>query len=290
MTTSNPQPITTTTTTNNQTPTAHNKEWMFCLYETTGGRMVTSPVIRTLGKWYESSFLIPHECFRQDLIEVDVLFQLHVSNNEAWKITNFFEYYDKRFVPCLHSHHHNEEEIFFPVIKKKVLLPDKTTADHRMLISFIDDLDLLHEEFKKLGGPNTTEEQMNIFFPKLKSKWHEMRLLMGPHFAEEEMHMIGPIKDVFSEKEFDVLIEQVLKREHLAVLRAQLPWIFFTMRRGWANAEEIAKLENNIPAPVRFINKHFWTPAFMKYHRGALESMRKGHEKILLTEKAGKWL
>lgn len=251
--------------------------------------MVTSPVVRTLGKWYESAYLVPHEPFRQDLIEVDVLLHLHVSNAEAWKIANFFEYYAKRFTPSLHAHHATEEDIMFPMIKKKVLMPDKTTADHRVLLRLMGDLERLGEEFTKLGGANASEEVMSTFLPKLKAKWHELRSLMGPHLAEEELHMVGPIKDVFTEKEFEAMVQEVLKKEPITVLRAFLPWILFAMKRGWANAEELAKFEKALPPPVRFINNKFWTPAFNKYHRGALESMMKGHEKVLIAEKAGKW-
>lgn len=260
----------------------------FDKYRLPDGRVLTSTAVSKTTEWYELTLLVPHEAIRRDLIEVDYLLKEHVKPTEPWKLTNFFEWFSSRFFKMIHSHHDNEEKIFFPDIKKRFPnFPDKTSADHKTLLKMLDDICNLGKTFKELSGKDIHNMEASAkVLPELQKLWSHMVADMLPHLAEEEEQMVTFIKNVYTKKEMDALVQKIIQSEGLGASRLFLPSILESAAM-WMTPANRNELKGELPPPIQFILRVFWTKPYQKYHRGALNSLRAGHPQVLIKERKG---
>jgi len=230
--------------------------------------------------------VVPHEPFRQDVIEISALLDGHVRPDEPWKLTNLFVWYKHRFLPALLVHHDAEEEIMFPEVAKRVAVPPKATADHRTLVAKMREIEAIADDYLARGGEDPTPALAAETLPKIREEWRAFRALLLPHLEEEEFLFVGPIKDAFTKAEFDAIVQRIARSEGPAAARIVLPWIEFAMHR-WAPAPVLDEFHTNVPGVLLFLSRTFWMPAFLRYHRAALDSLRAGAPKTLVNEFAG---
>ena len=224
--------------------------------------------------------MIPHEPIRQDLIEVNYLLKNnHLSPEEVWKFENFFEWYESRFKKSVVIHHDTEEHVFFPAIRKRCAIPEKTTADHKQLIAKLNEISQVGNKFKTERNENAA----NACLATLTTNWNDLVELMFPHLAEEEEQMKTQIKERFSEKEFEKVVQSIIKKEGLGNARINLPGILQSMSL-WATEQFRQDFIDKLPKPIRYLLFKYWKPSFDLYHRGALISLRKGAPKQIIKE------
>jgi len=247
------------------------------------GRIILSSVNHQTEEWYEHGLLTPHEPIRRDLIEVDYLLKYHVLPTEAWKLVNFFSWYEKRFVVIIHKHHDAEEQIFFPMIKKRCNIPDKTSADHKVLVKLLEDVSAIGKPFMASKNPEDNVEASAVAHAKLVVKWAEMKELMFPHLAEEEEQLKTFIREVFKEEDFDRMVNKIIKHEGISGGKRGLPSIDESIEM-WGTAKNKEEFRKKVPFPIKFMLQNFWKKSYAKYHRGALNSLRAGAARQLIVE------
>jgi len=248
------------------------------------GRFILSPVIPDSKEWFQVAYLTPHEPIRRDIIEVeDILNNGHIKENEPWKLINFFNWYDKRFLVMVHLHHDGEEDVFFPFFVKKVKeFPQKQSADHKTLIKLLDEITAIGKEFRA-SGTEPDEKACAKALPLLRAKWSELKRDMFPHVNEEEEFMLSTLKDVMTSKEQDALVQSVIKHSGIRGSRLILPSILESLAM-WGTKENSESFWGELPPPIRFIAKMFWIPAHQQYHREALQSLRTGAPKQTIRD------
>ena len=220
-----------------------------------------------------------------------MLLHTHVTEQDAgWKLTNFFGWFSGRFDPCVHAHHDNEERLMFPVIAKRMDVPPKTAADHRTLMRALDGLSALRREWfaavdKESGEVRNAPELVKSVLGRAREQWHELRELMLPHLEEEERLMAGPIKDVFTEAEIEAIVQRIVRSEPLYLARLLVPAIF-DMAQRWGSPETVAELAAAVPGPLLWVAKKYWFPEYTTFHRGAIDSLRRGSSHVVVRDPA----
>ena len=123
------------------------------------------------------------------------------------------------------AHHDSEEKIFFPFVKTRCALPDKTSADHKVLMKLLDEITNIGKKFHENGGDANNIQESAKTLPLLAAKWSEMNAAMLPHLAEEEEQMVTFIKDSFTKEDMDSITTKIVKDEGLGGARIFLPSI-----------------------------------------------------------------
>ena len=98
----------------------------FLPYKQPDGRIFTSSIIHDVDAWFKKGFctfkapsrcltstkdtdnplnatVYPHEAIRRDMLEVSYLLKSHIKPDEPWKLVNFFEWYNSRFLKIVYS-------------------------------------------------------------------------------------------------------------------------------------------------------------------------------------------
>ena len=272
-------PTTTTTTTTTTPPPLLG-------FRKPDGRVVTSevfPEFSPASPWNEMELLVPHEPIRQDLIEVDACLQSSVT--EGWQLANMLAWYEDRFHPFLHSHHHHEDELAFPFLAKKIEVPKEYASDHLKVTELMDRLSSLAKELFAAGGADAPATTVVSVLDRTRTAWHELRELVLPHLAAEERLYVkdGPIVAKFTSAEMDELTKKIIKSQGPALMRVGLPWIVEAMQR-WGGQKVVDDFLVKIPPPVKWVLRTFWMPAYLAYHRGALDTLGKGAVKRIVRE------
>lgn len=159
------------------------------------------------------------------MIEVEYVLVHHVKGDEPWKLVNFFAWYNNRFVGLVIAHHDGEEKIMFPTVRKRCNIPEKTSADHKVLMKLLNDVTEIGKRFFKLGGDASNVSISAQILPELRAKWTEAKVHMFPHLAEEEEQMTSLIKDKFTQEEIAAMVQSIVKNEGLGGAKRFLPSI-----------------------------------------------------------------
>lgn len=229
---------------------------------------LTSIVITNPKDWAEESYLVPHEPLRWDLIECQRMLQeKNFDGTVPWKVDAFFTWY-AIFYEIVHHHHDTEETIFFPALKARAEIPDKVSKDHVGLVKMMEDI---RNSKKYFDAARTTEEKKKAA-TDLRNLWTTFKDDMIEHLAEEERVLSSIMRKVMTEKEHQALIDKTLSTLGLSGNAMMLPWIIRSLR-VWKSDAEVEKFLSVIPAPIRLLNKHFWTPAYEKNNWGLLHSI-----------------
>jgi len=218
--------------------------------------------------WCEESYLIPHEPIRWDLREATRLLQPpHFDGTIAWKVENFFNWYDN-FHFKIHHHHDTEETIFFPVLSAKCSIPTRMASDHKGLLQMMDDIKSSRAAF----GKATDDTERQAAAGALRTLWKKFDTTMCEHLAEEERVLTPLIRQHMTVQENGALIQATLKTLGLSGNKKMLPWILRSTRL-WKTAEELDTFMAILPAPIRFLNEHWWTYAYERDDWGLLHSL-----------------
>lgn len=166
-------------------------------------------------------------------------------------------------LPTIHGHHWAEEAILFPALVRatKVQLPPRMAADH---VTLMKNLDLIAANSKTLVAASSLAER-KAALEALKASYFAMNKEMQEHLNEEEDILVPAIRESFTEKEFDAVIDKIIQQfnpiDLLWELAPFMGWfrLWCTPQNGCKpGAEEMFRAK--VPAPVVWIGEHLTMP------------------------------
>lgn len=85
----------------------------------------------------------------------------------------------------------------------------------------------------------------------MREQWRALRDLMVAHLEQEEREFVDTVSKSFTAKQFDdEVVARIIEMGGLNGNRVAMPWILWTMQRGWADEPHQAAFQAKLPAPV----------------------------------------
>merc|ERR1719188_1901053 len=187
----------------------------------------------------------------------------------AWKWENLSTWYQEYFYDVVHHHHDSEELLYFPWMQTRVAIPEKISTDHPELMRVMDELrDLL----KSAALQPVTERAE--FLAQLREKVDAFVEDMQGHLAEEEESIPRLLREAgFTHEEEGAVVGQIIQSLGLDGNKKSLPLMLHGLKR-WAGEEKVeAFVAGNLPLPIRFLYRQFWTADFQQRHLGLIASL-----------------
>lgn len=220
-------------------------------------------------EWYHKAMMFPHEPIRNDLRQMfEIITVQNIPLSQSWKIPVFYDWYNKYFYPIVHHHHDAEEDIFFPWIRQRTALPQRLTEDHQDLIKRLDAIKDKRNKFEE----QSDEAKWTQAIEELNKDLSELQSHMVEHLDAEEESTTPLLKEHFTEKEYELIVEEIVKSlgDGATIM---LPWIIDRISY-WGGDEEANAFINSLPLPPRLLYNFSWRRTFEKENRGTLSALR----------------
>lgn len=154
----------------------------------------------------------------------------------------------------IHEHHDNEEIVFIPWMQTKVAVPQKVSADHKLLIASMDEISAI---VKKLESQD--EGARIAALDTLRDKqWPAFASLFLEHIREEEVVLTPLMQANFSFNEYQTMVAAIVKRA-MKDGPVELPWMITGMP-----AADRAAFTGELPWVPRMLLKHVWEPKYLR--------------------------
>jgi len=221
--------------------------------------------------WEEEGILFPHEGIRFLMQELsDAVTSMDPL--PSWKWEHLSTWYEDYFYTVVHHHHDAEEKIYLPWIQAHVSVPSKITASHPELMSAMDDLSSMLKKGACLPAAERAQHLSDV--QQLLSAFVED---MQEHLAEEEEIIPKLIREAGLTQQDEVpVVGKIIEGLGLDGNKKALPPMLHAYAQ-WAGAEKAeAFVSANLPMPIQFLYRNFWTQDFHGRHQGLLSSIAEG--------------
>lgn len=205
--------------------------------------------------WCDAGLLIPHESIRHEMKAMQVSVEA-MDTKEAWRLVYFAEWFLDCFYPCIHGHHDNEEDIYFPWIATRAKFPEKLAKDHTELVRQMNVIKTFCVEICRKKGQSCADEVKG-----LKDAVPVFVKDMSDHLKEEEEMVPAMLREHFTQKEEEEIIQKILAKEGLAGCRFFVPSILKAME-DWAKPEFRESFFNDIPNPIHHLVVKYYIPDY----------------------------
>lgn len=189
--------------------------------------------------------------FEQMIDALQTLRNQALENNFTRKQAEALQKWVARILHDIKLHHDNEEVVLFPWIAERVQLPEKMTADHKTLMSKLNELNNKVHELQGKG------DQEASALEEIQQLADETRLMMEEHLRDEETQGIKIVRENFKEDEYEEKTTEILGREVRAVAVVLLVWNHPTSvaRKLRYNAKR--RIELNLHTSLRVVGFSF---------------------------------
>lgn len=215
---------------------------------TTDPAMGTDPATSTAGRIDFTLMYVTHDAFRRDLSR---LYRAaaegrtdSIGVRDGW--TNFKHQ--------LHVHHTAEDEVLWPRVEATVAdrpdaaeILDAMAAEHARLDPLLDAVDAALER-------RAEPAELTVVVAQLENA-------LNGHMRHEEEAALPLIQEVLTPKDWAAFGRTIARKQKLSGAAAYVPWAV-----DGAGAEQRAAFFTAMPAPVKVLNRLFWSSRYHKRH------------------------
>jgi len=235
--------------------------------------------------WADEGLLKVHEPLRADLERLtDALRPEFFDGTVSWKVDDFFAWFDS-FSSIVHHHHDSEENFIFPAIASKGHLDSKLLADHKALLTVLEDIPKLKALFD--NAKNDAEKKSAA--AKLRGQAAALKKLLIDHLDYEELVTVKELKAHFTLDDWSVVEEAIKNSVSIRDGRYTIASFVFHMR-VWGGQDELDRLFAKIPAPAKLIISYILTSEYAFDHIGKIDSISSHKQRPSLKDLAIKAL
>lgn len=208
--------------------------------------------------WADVGLLIPHEAIRRQMTAmVDSVAALpdDSTDDSAWKVTLFAEWYCDYFYDTVEEHHDAEEKIYFPWIKEKAEYPEKEfSKSHEELVAAMTIIKDVCEKILNKKGSDCAEE-----ITSLKEKIPAFNTDMRQHLKEEEQTIPAILRENFTQEEEGKIVEKILQAGGLTMAKVFLPAVVLAIQE-WATKDFYEQFLASMPPPIKHLLFKYYLP------------------------------
>lgn len=204
---------------------------------------------------HKDGWVLAHNAIRGELNDFQYVLTHMKYRTTTPKYAESIRKWWKGHAEHIHGHHSNEDDILNPFIRTRVEYPEKLEEDHTCLIKCMQEIEsCIHKK------PIDIEQLSNL--------WNNYVNYMNPHLWEEERIGIPLVRKHFTPKEFDVPLQQILRKATLIELGS-----FIHYNGGKKHIMKFMKQER-IPSFVWYFSFRFALKYYKKHMIKPLEFLK----------------
>lgn len=216
--------------------------------------MTTEPAVTTTGRIDFTLMYVTHDAFRRDLSRLRQAAADgrtdSVGVRAGWA----------NFKQQLHVHHTAEDEALWPAVEAAAAArADATELDAPKILAAMaaehGRLDPLLETL------DAALEDPSVDPADLASAVADLEMVLGSHMKHEEDAALPLIQEVLDPEDWAAFGKVIARKQKLSGAAAYVPWVI----DGASDAQRAAFF-TAMPAPVKVLNRLFWSPRYHKRH------------------------
>jgi hemerythrin-like domain-containing protein len=213
----------------------------------------------------------------------DALKETSFDGTVDWKVSVFFDWFE-RFAKMLHMHHDSEEVYFFPAIASRGKVEPRLLDEHKSVVKSLDELVNMRGKFQSAKSDKEKQDLAN----RLRSDAAALSKLVLDHLDDEEVELGKEFKKGGWKKEEWEVIAEKLQAENSIVDARWTVGAFIHHMRIWGGEEAVARFQEKMPAPVKFLMNRVFTPEYQFDYLGQIDSISANRKKSTSKEIAFK--
>ena len=238
-------------------------------------RVILSGAIRQPRDYADDAFLVPHEFLRRQLRALSEQFgavdaSTFRSADQLWRVRLLARYIVEYLAPIVEYHHNNEERVVIPQLARHGIRIEGGELDaiaHEELVLGLDAIAASARALLEAAAGDEDVKQLAF----LKVRIPEFEAEMNEHFDAEERIFPQHIRSI-TEQQWLKVVRRIAANDGLGGAKIMLPGVVEAMRE-WGGDEKVAEFERDIPPPVRWLLRKYWTPEYEATQKVMLSAM-----------------
>jgi iron-sulfur cluster repair protein YtfE (RIC family) len=219
--------------------------------------MSTEPAITSTGRIDFTLMYVTHDAFRRDLS------RLRRAAAEGRTDSVGVQAGWANFKRQLHVHHTAEDEALWPRVEAasagrgdaaEILAAMQT--EHARLDPLLEAVDAAMD-----AAADAAMDQHAANIAELTEVVTDLETALGAHMKHEEVAALPLIQEVLTPEDWTAFARVIARKQKLSGAAAYVPWVI-----DGAGEEQRAAFFTAMPAPVKVLNRLFWSSRYHKRH------------------------